>query len=225
MRKRLTFSMTLIFIISSCSFFDIDRDPDNISDWITLPDSGTVYSYYENKRYYDEASYMYYESITLLEDSFYKIVDETLYINSDTIPCRSAIAIRSYETYHETTKIEKGVYLYKITVDTMFDRILYFAASNESSFYLWDFEIRCPIEENNIWMQRNTAWSRITDTDTSKEVLAGDFYDVVAVDLLYSAAKIGELYYSCELGVPIYQVLDSFETRFADEIELVEVKR
>jgi hypothetical protein len=211
-------------LFASCSFLGFNKNPEDISDWITLPDSGTVYSYYGNNRYYDDDAFMYYESITLLEDSFYKILDETLYINFDTIPCRSAIAIRSYETYHETTKIAKGSFLYKIIVDTMFNRILYFAASDESSFGLWDFEIRCPIEENNIWMQRNNVWSRITDTDTSKEILAGKFNDVLAIDFLYDAVKVGEIYYSCELGVPIYQIIDSFETRVAQEIELREIR-
>lgn len=224
MKNTIVFLLILIITISSCSIIESNRDPDNISDWITRPDSGTVYSYYENRRYYDENSYMYFESITLLKDSFYKTLEDTLYINFDTIPCLSAIAVRTYETYHETTKIAKGMYLYKVSIDTMFDRILYFTAADESSFGLWDFEIRCPIEEGQLWIQMNRLWCQISEVNTNKEVLAGDFNDVIALDFISEAKQVGMLYFSCELGVPIYQILDSFETRFADEIELMEVK-
>lgn len=224
MKIKIIFLLIFLFAISSCTLFD-NKDVDDISDWIKLPELGTVYSYYINQRFYDEYSYLYNEVIVLVKDSFFEIINDTLMINFDTIPCQSIIAKHYQEAYNETTLIFKDSCLYKTAIDTMFDIARYYLYDYESSSGLPSFELRCPIEIGNSWFLSSDYRCQIVDIGCSKEVLAGEFNDIILMYYYVGTKKEGEVYFSPELGTAVYTILDSFETRSTQESELIEIKR
>ncbi|MEJ5307780.1 MAG: hypothetical protein WHT27_05740 [candidate division WOR-3 bacterium] len=195
MVKKISFFIFLIaFILSSCTLLPWVKDPNNIYDWSSNFKEDMTY-------YYKFTTYISAINYTTTDNYEWKIVDFTdktdrkVYTINDDGQTRFLI-------------IDKDENL------IFYGKDEYFSGFSEEEVYL-----ETPVEIDNSWLYKSET-RKIAAIDTTVEVSAGTFSDVVKVKIMEDD-YYGYLYWSISKGL-LYKRLEYTNGNYS-EWELIDV--